>query len=180
MKLFLLAGIAAAANILTSLTLYYFDHALPSEYAHIADNLIEWVWGSSIICSIVIAIFNRKQLFKGMMILWTSLILLFCTPVPFFVIIRLMNPMPETILMTSDYEYPVGKVEKNEHWQYSYSDQKYVDKHFLADSLAFEKRGERSFKEDGKWIYFNKNGDTLKVESYVDGKLTNRKTRSTD
>ncbi len=134
------------------------------------------IWSFGIITSIVLVIIYRKYLFKKA---WTAIcaivLIIFTTPIPFlFIYLKFINPTDETILVSEDYYYPHGEVHKTEHWEYSWGwgDMKYVNKKFICDSAEFAVSGERSkFKKDSTWIYFKKNGDTLKIEKYKNGNL---------
>lgn len=172
-KLISIAIVAILTNLIV-IPLFNYSNNIPSDEVPFWDNIISVVWAAGIITGLTLTIVYRKYLFKKtIVIVATILALLICTPVPFLVIYRLANPMPDTVLDSADYSYPPGKVHKTEHWGYSWGidNDKYVDKKFIADSVQFAQKQDAAFKRDSIWVYFSRMGDTIKIEKYKDDKL---------
>ena len=119
---------------------------------------------------IVIGIRIRKELGQP-----RNLILaFFSTPIPTIIIVNILlrtigteNGARSGMTM---YIYKDGKRVKMERWEYP-NHQTYVDKYYSADSTKELIHGESAFLKDSTWIYFSKDGDTLKKEKYKDGQL---------
>lgn len=129
------------------------------------------LWISTLVITGILVFKWRKKLFGGSQTKWTIAILLFCTPIPLYIVFLFLYPTPEVLRSGSSYIPKNGKVYKTENWYYPSNQQKYVDMYFVADSLENEINGENAFKKDSTWIYFTKTGDTLKIEKYEEGEL---------
>lgn len=170
--------IAIIANVLTG-ALYNYAASQPGGTGASLAFIVLWmpaVWITTIILTIIITLRKRKTLFESSKTKWTIMALLFCTPIPLYLIYQLTHPTPETLRSGSSYRSTDGKIFKSENWYYTPDyRQKYVDMYFIADSLDKKATGENAFKRDSIWIYFTKTGDTLKVEKYMDGQLISSK-----
>src|SRR5665647_320643 len=92
--------------------------------------------------------------------------LLFTTPIPAIAFYYLTHPTPEIRsdgMMTNTIN---GKVYKMETWEKTSTHKKFADKLFVADSAQEAMYGDKAYKKDSTWIYFDDNGDTLKLEYY--------------
>ena len=166
--------IATLANLLT-ISLYNYATNQPGGTGASLAFIVLWmpaVWITTIVVTLILVLKRRNKLFVNGKTKWTALILLFCTPLPLYFGYRLTHPTPETLRSSSSYNPRDGKIYKVESWYYTSNyQQKYVDMHFIADSLSETRIGEKAFKKDSTWTYFTKNGDTLKVEKYKTGQL---------
>jgi len=127
-KLIPLLSVAIIANALIVL-IFNYSNGVPSEDVPFYDNIISIIAGVGIITNIVLTIIYRKDLFKKLLAgVCAVILILLTTPLPFILAYRLMHPMPEKILVQSNYWYPPGKVHKWEHWEYSWGSQVYVEK----------------------------------------------------
>ena len=169
--------IAILANLLT-LALYIYVAGQPGGSGLALLFIVLWmpaVWLISIFVTIVIAIIKRKSLFKKPLVRWTFLTLLFTTPIPAIAFYYLTHPTPETRsdgMMTNTID---GKIYKMETWEKTSTHKKFADKLFVADSAQEAMYGDKAYKKDSTWIYFDDNGDTLKLEYYKDDSLISTK-----
>ena len=184
-KLLPIIIVAILINLVVTI-LYNHSNEVPSDEVPYWDNIVSGVWILGMVAAIIISIIKRKELFKNPLIITCTIIcLIFCSPFPWVSIIKILNPLPDIILIESTYNYTPGKVHKTEHWEYSSGQQKYIDKCFVADSVQFDKatkadlsdsiqldKAEQAvFKKDSIWVYFNKDGGVIKTERYDSGKL---------
>jgi hypothetical protein len=133
------------------------------------------LWLITIITTTIISIIKRKSLFRKPVIRWTLLTLLFTTPLPAISFYYVSHPTPETRsdgMMTNTIN---GKVYKTEFWERTATHKKFANKRFVADSALESLYGDKAYKKDSDWVYFDNNGDTLKVEYYKDDSLIGTK-----
>ena len=128
------------------------------------------IWLITIITAVFISRKNNKELLGKPVAKYTWLVLLFCTPVPLLMLYFAANPTPSERSNGEQRMTRNGKVYKTEFWT-TQSGKKIVDKHFVADSIAYITHKENAFVKDSTWIYFKENGDTSKVEIYKNGAL---------
>ncbi len=64
-----------------------------------------------------------------------------------------------------------GKVYKTEFWERTKTHKKFANKGFVADSVQEGLYGDKAYKKDSTWVYFDNNGDTLKLEYYKNDSL---------
>jgi len=128
------------------------------------------VWLIALITVIIVAIRRRKAIFKKESLLRTFFVLLFGTPIPFIIVFLFLSP-PFAIYQAESGYYPhTGYTIKNEEW--NYPDGKHaVTKYFKLNSEKYEQAPESAFKRDSTWVYFDKRGDTTKMEWYKNGRL---------
>ena len=128
------------------------------------------VWVITLITVIIITIRRRKAIFKKGGLFWKLLVLLFGTPIPFLIVFLILSP-PFAIYQAQSGYYPHnGYTIKNEEW--NYPDGKHaVTKYFRLNSEKYERAPESAFKRDSTWVYFDKTGDTTKMEWYKNGRL---------
>lgn len=164
---------ALLANLLT-LALYCYVTGLPAGsgmdllYIIIAMPAI---WLTTIIVAIIIINAKGKSLFQKPVLGWTILTLPFTTPIPAVALYYLTNPTPETrrdgeMIYTSN-----GRVYKLETWERTSDHKKFAHKYFVADSAQVALYGDKEYKKDSIWVYFDTNGDTLKLDYYKDNSL---------
>lgn len=129
------------------------------------------LWLTTIVTTIIVSVIKRKYLFQKSIIRWTLLTLVFTTPFPAIVFYYVTHPTPETRrngMMTNTIQ---GKVYKTEFWERSRTHKKFAYKRFVADSSQEAMYGDKAYKRDSTWVYFDNNGDTLKLEYYKNDSL---------
>jgi hypothetical protein len=165
--------IASIANVLTLVMYGYVTQPSGSGQAFIF--LIFWmpaIWLAAMIAIFILAVRRIKLLFQPGLIKWAFfLTLIFSTPLPVMAIFHLLHPTPETRSFYSETRMIHGKVYINEYWENTSSKKKIIYKRFIADSAQEAKYASQSYKKDSTWVYFDDNGDTLKLENYKDDSL---------
>jgi membrane-anchored protein YejM (alkaline phosphatase superfamily) len=154
--------LALGANLLT-IAFWAFGFGMPGE------NLTEWlifllvlplIW---IVCLIFLAIFvykGRRELFRRPILKWTIPVVLFCTPLPMSIIYFELL-LPDTYLAERDSL----NNERHEEWVYRSNNKLAVNKYYTPGNDEPQNR-------DSTWTYYDKGGDTVKIEKYKNGKLT--------
>ena len=125
-------------------------------------------WILTMILVGILAFRNRKKWFEKSFILFTILALVFCTPFPILLISKFEE---KDYYLASTTNYPEnGSTFRIEEWNYTTGDImliKYwktnVDNCNMCDSSVF--------KKDSTWTYFDRKGDTIRLEYYKDGRL---------
>jgi hypothetical protein len=125
------------------------------------------------ILTILIACFwsyKQKDIWFRKDIKPSSIILLFfCTPIPLFIFGGLLKP--ETYRAGTGFTTKSGATIKNETWVYN-NGKLAIEKYWKINIENYNGNGdEDNFKKDSTWIYIEKNGDTLKTETYKDNQL---------
>jgi len=115
---------------------------------------------------------KRKEWFKKEIIFSTISMLLFCTPIPLLAFTELTKP--EMTRAGSGYNPKNGKTHKTETWIYK-PGVIAIKKYWILDSEDWTGADESGFKKDSTWVYFDKDGDTLKIERYIEDKLIESK-----
>jgi hypothetical protein len=155
--------LALAANLLT-LVFWFFGLGLPGE------NLKGWlvfmfalpfIWVTCLILLIVFAYKGRKELFRRQVLKWTIPCILFCTPLPMGIIYFELL-LPDTYLAERDSL----NNERHEEWVFRSNNKLAVNKYYLPGN---DKPSDKN--RDSTWTYYNKAGDTVKIEKYKNGKL---------
>jgi amino acid permease len=166
--------IAACANLLT-IAFYFYANGQPGGTHATLPYLVLWipaVWITALILTLIVIIQKREKLFAGTKIFKTILLLLFCTPLPFYAGYQLIHKNAAYLRLSTAYLHHQGKIYKTEAWYYTPDyRKKFVTKYFIADSLDEAQNGKKAFKMDSTWIYYSKSGDTMKIEKYLQGKL---------
>jgi hypothetical protein len=169
--------IAVFANLLTFM-LYNYAASEPGGTGLGLAFIVLWmpvVWLTSIIATSIITIRKRNSLFEKPILAWTLLTLLFTTPVPAIASYILTHPIPETRSDGMETNTIDGKVYKTEFWIRTATHNKFVDKRFIADSSQEAMFGDKAYKKDSDWVYFDDYGDTLKIEHYKNDSLISTK-----
>jgi len=169
--------IAILANLLT-FTLYNYTSNQPGGSGVAMIFTLVWMpalWLTTIIATIIFSVIKRKYLFQRPIIPWTLLTLVFTTPFPAIAFYYVTHPTLETRsegMMTNTIQ---GKVYKTEFWERSRTHKKFAYKRFVADSSQEAMYGAKAYKKDSTWVYFDNNGDTLKLEYYKNDSLIGTK-----
>jgi hypothetical protein len=164
---------ALLANIIT-FVLYKYVTSLPSESGMDLMFILfamPVVWLTSSIVTCIILSSKREALSKKPILYWSILTFIFATPIPAFAIYHLTNPMPETRCDGELINYYNQRVYKLETWEITATHEKFADKYFVADSIQEEKYGDKAYKRDSIWVYYDNKGDTIKLEYYKDDSL---------
>jgi hypothetical protein len=111
---------------------------------------------------------KRVSLFQKDSTAATLILLFFCTPLPLLIASELMQP--ETTRSSSTYSSKNGVTIKDEFWTYT-TGQVAARKYWKLNTEKWIDANEEDFKEDSTWVYFSKQGDTVKTELYNEGKL---------
>ncbi|HVA98668.1 MAG TPA: hypothetical protein VNG53_07205 [Bacteroidia bacterium] len=168
---------AILANLLT-ICLYNYAAGQPGGSGVALLFALVWMpvlWLITIIATIIVSIIKRKYLFQKPIVRWTLVTLLFTTPIPAIAFYYLTHPTPETRNNAMETNTINGKVYKTEFWERTSTHVKFADKRFIADSAQEAMYGDKAFKKDSFWVYFDSNGDTLKLEYYKNDSLIETK-----
>ena len=118
-------------------------------------------WLLTIITVSVLTYKKRKNWLSKQQKISTIILLVFCTPLPFLTFSSLIQP---DIYRASTWYYSKNnQAIKIETWDYS------------NGKIAIKKFWKNNNAKDSLWIYFDKNGDTLKTEFYKENQLIKTK-----
>lgn len=118
-------------------------------------------WLITIIIISVLTYNRRKSWLSKQQKTSTIFLFIFCTPIPLLIVYNLIQP--STYLSSSGgFKSENGFSIKYETWDYS-------------NGKTAVKKFWKNEDKDSLWIYFDKNGDTLKTENYKNNKLINTK-----
>ena len=169
-KTFSLLATAITVNLVTLILINLGDAGTGSDLQYY-DSINTVVWLVAIALAIVIAIVYRKELFKKRVIALTIPLLICCTPLPLAGFYWINHSTTETGLIDAKLNSSSGRTYKIEHWEYILTSKLYVDKLYVIDTPDVNDVNDSRFKRHGKWIYLKPSGDTLKIETYSNGKL---------
>ena len=125
-------------------------------------------WITTLITVVILAYKNRKEWFEKGMKTSTIILLLLCTPLSIWGISSLTRP--EIEWSSTAYHPKNGVTIKSETWNYR-SGQTAIIKFWKLDTESGISSNEKDYKKDSLWVYFDKNGDTLKIEKYKNDQL---------
>lgn len=125
-------------------------------------------WIATIVFAIILSLKNKAIWFQKEYKVSTIISLFFCTPVLFLSVIVINSS--ESYRASSSCGNENGFTIKRESWDYSDGGRQ-VEKYWKANELDCCECDSLRFKKDSTWIYFDKKGDTMKVENYKNGKL---------
>jgi hypothetical protein len=128
------------------------------------------LWIITIIVLIVLVIIGRKIIFRRTLLKWTIPVLVFCTPVPFLVMFFILNPPFALYQGESGYNPRNGYTIKEEEWNYP-GGKMAIRKYFKLNTEQYQDVSDLLYVKDSTWTYWDKNGDTAKIEWYKNGKL---------
>ena len=100
----------------------------------------------------------------------TLVALFFCTPFPFMWFKAIAAP--STYLASTGFSTRDGHTIKSEEWVYNTGGLSVI-KYWKADEPNCNDCDSSRFKPDGVWVYLGKKKDTLRIDTYKNGKLTN-------
>jgi len=125
-------------------------------------------WIISIVVVAILAFRNKATWFQKGYKTSTIVGLFFCTPI-FFLFVRSVQS-PGSYCNSSGYMTQNGYTYKYESWIYNTGSRQVV-KYWKADEENCDTCDSSHFKRDSTWVYLNKKKDTVKVETYKNGKL---------
>lgn len=164
--------IAVLANTLTIVLYYYVESQPPGAETGLVFMIL-WMpilWVTTFVATLITATRNRNNLFKKPLLKFTLPVLLFTTPIPLIAVLYFNTPAMYNEGM--GLSYVNGKVYITEDWaKRRNGGRREVEKHFVADSAEERLYGEKTYKKDSTWIYFNDKGDTAKIEYYKNDTL---------
>ena len=129
-------------------------------------------WILTLITVGILAYRNRKEWFNKEMKISTIILLILCSPLSFLGFSSLTRP--EMHLIGTGYNPRNGITIKSETWNYN-SGQTAIRKFWKLDTENWSIYDDSEYKKDSTWIYFNKEGDTLKIEKYKNDQLIEKK-----
>ena len=171
--------IAAFANIITVI-LYNYAASQPGGSGLTLAFTVLWMpllWIPAIIATVILCIVYRKTLFKRFMLKLTIPAILFCTPIPLIILFNIINPLSDTYGAEGDYIEKGSYTLKHEEWVYHSNGKLAVNKFYRFNAPSDEDQDENKKIRDSTWTYFNKAGDTVKIEHYKNGVLLSTDTR---
>jgi heme/copper-type cytochrome/quinol oxidase subunit 2 len=163
--------VALIANLIT-FCFYFYAASQPGgsglSLVFVLTILVLWV----IIMVILIVLVNsrRKIIFKRNLLKWTIPVMFFCTPIPFLVLFFIQNPPFALYQGSTGYNPLNGFITKEEEWNYP-GGKMAIRKYFKLNSEQYQDVNDSRYVKDSTWTYWDKNGDTIKIEWYKNGKL---------
>ena len=100
----------------------------------------------------------------------TIVTLFFCTPFPFMWFKAIAAP--STYLVSTGFSTRDGHTIKSEEWIYNTGGLNVI-KYWKADEPNCNDCDSSHFKPEGVWVYLGKKKDTLRIDTYKNGKLIN-------
>lgn len=125
--------------------------------------IIPVFWIVTMIIVGILAFKNRKKWFNNELRISTIILLILCTPLSVFGFSYITKP--KMYLVGTGYNPKGGTTIKTETWNYN-SGQVAVIKHWKLDTENWTSYDDNQYKRDSIWVYYDKNGDTLKAEKY--------------
>ncbi|WP_373060431.1 hypothetical protein [Zunongwangia sp. H14] len=120
-------------------------------------------WIATLITVGFLAYRNRREWFSNKMKVSTIILLILCTPLSVWAVSSLARP--EIHLGGTGYNPIKGITIKSETWNYN-SGQIAVTKFWKLNT-----DDNSGYKKDSIWVYYDKKGDTVKIEKYKNDQL---------
>lgn len=174
MKINLTALLLAIAYNVINYLFWLHISSLPNATSMIYLFIYPSYWILSLIAVVVLAIKKRRVWFSNHYKISTVIALLFCTPLPFFLIKSFTSP--STYLSSSGFFTEDACTVKYETWNYN-SGELNVIKYWKANKPNCNSCDTSYFKRDSTWIYLDKKKDTIQIDIYKDGHLISRKNK---
>ena len=130
-------------------------------------------WILTVVIVGVLGYRNRKEWFAKEMKISTIVFMILCTPLSIWGFSGLLES--EIQLVGTDYNPTNGITIKTETWNFN-SGKTAVKKYWKLNTENWTDSTESDFKKDSIWVYFDKKGDTIKVEKYTNDLLIETKT----
>jgi hypothetical protein len=162
-----LFSIAVVYNVINFL---FWVHILnmPNATSMIYMLILPCFWILTILFAVILSLKNKLVWFQKEYKVSTIISLIFCTPILFLSVKAISSP--ESYRASSGCGNKNEFTVKSENWDYNDGGRQVV-KYWKAKALDCCECDSLLLKKDSTWIYFDKKGDTMKVESYKDGKL---------
>ena len=125
-------------------------------------------WIATLITVGILSYKNRKEWFSKEMKISTIVFLILCTPLSIWGYSALTRS--EIQLVGTGYNPRNGVTIKTETWNYN-SGQTAVTKFWKLDTENWTSYDESEYKKDSIWVYYDKKGDTLRIEKYENDQL---------
>lgn len=130
-------------------------------------------WIATLIFVVIISYKRRKEWFSYELRISTNILLVLCTPLSVWGLSYLTSP--EIEICCTGYNPRNGITIKSETWSYYNSGQTAITKFWRLETENYSDYDESAFKKDSIWVYYDKNGDTIKTEKYKNDTLIERK-----
>lgn len=163
-KLLLIAVVYNSINFLFWLHISNMSNATSMIYMFIFPCF----WIVTIVFAIIFSLKNNAICCQSEYKVSTMISLFFCTPVLFLSVIAINSS--ESYRASSSCGNENGYTIKRESWNYRGGGRQVV-KYWKADEMDCCECDSLRLKKDSIWVYFDKKGDTVKIESYKDGKF---------
>ncbi|TXD72141.1 hypothetical protein [Aequorivita antarctica] len=156
------------------INLFFFKNAetLNGGRAMIYIFIFPLFWILTLITVGILAYKNRKEWFSNEMKVSTIILLILCTPLSIWGFSSLARPEME--LSGTSYNPRNGIIIKSETWNYN-SGQTSVTKFWKLDTENWTGYDDSEYKKDSIWVYYDKKGDTLRIEKYKNDQLVENK-----
>ncbi|MEH6764610.1 MAG: hypothetical protein V7655_08915 [Aequorivita antarctica] len=156
------------------INLFFFKNAetLNGGRAMIYIFIFPLFWILTLITVGILAYKNRKEWFSNEMKVSTVILLILCTPLSIWGFSSLGRPEME--LSGTSYNPRNGITIKSETWNYN-SGQTAVTKFWKLDTENWTGYDDSEYKKDSIWVYYDKKGDTLRIEKYKNDQLVENK-----
>jgi len=123
------------------------------------------LWAITIVIVTVLVIICRKIIFKQDVLKLTIITLVFCTPIPFLVLFFIQNSPFALYQGSTGYNPRNGYTIKDEEWNYP-GGKMAIRKYFKLNTEQYQNVNDSLYKKDSTWTYWDKYGDTSKIEWY--------------
>lgn len=158
----------AIAFILINILFYSHSRTMQGGSSLIYVIIYPAFWLITLIAVGIWTYIKRRILFQKDSATATLILLFFCTPVPLLIASRTLQP--ETTRSSSSYSPRNGVTIRDESWSYN-TGEVAARKYWKLNTENWIDADEDDFKEDSTWVYFSRQGDTIKTELYNDGEL---------
>jgi len=168
MKLNKILLIIAVGFLLINLLFYKNAETLNGGRAMIYIIIYPLFWIITLITVGILAYKRRNEWYTNELKISTIILLLLCTPLSIWGFYSLIRP--EIELSSTGYNPKNGITIKSEWWNYN-SGQTAVRKFWKLNTENYGGYDDSEYKKDSIWIYYDKTGDTIKIEKYKNDKL---------
>ena len=127
------------------------------------------LWIVMLIAVVVYVYKDKKELFSKRQVFLNIILLFLSTPLTTGIASYLINSDIE--LSVSSYISKKGGVIRYEEWVYRHSQKTAIIKFWKSNAENHFEMDDKNFKKDSNWIYFDKKGDTIKIEKYKNDSL---------
>jgi|GEM_PF-4862524 len=172
MKLNITATIIAIVYNLINFLFWLHISTMPNATSMVYIFIYPCFWVITLIIMTTLGVRNKTVWFSRTYKVSTIIALLFCTPMPFLWVKAIVAP--STYCESTGFSTKGGYTLKYEEWVYS-TGALNVIKYWKANEPNCNDCDTSYFKPDSVWVYLNKNNDTLRIETYKNGRLISEK-----